>query len=885
MAVCVVQSSCVSVPEALPSTAVALEGSYVDPQQQEVRFGAWSFDRVPYRAWMDTRPGDVVWRGFGVNFNVDNKSEVEPVARALAEAGVSNARVEVGMGSFSYEDPSRFSNPDQLENLRLRLVALQRNGIRPLILLNANSGGPVPMRGESAELLEDAAAGDTSIVLADASVVRPWYTGLTRQAYQTAYPLITNITAGGRCALSAPLAKPLAKGRVELQTLGVAPFAEGEVLEDGTVDPRARESLRAWMAYVRTVSGIARDCLGTAGAADVGFDMEVWNEYTFGTEFLDGRYFSPRRKYKEKFVYARDGVSVSGHEVLLPMTVDFAADPANGLPGCRVISGFSNQRPWDNGAEMFPGQYAFSRHYYCGISTGDFKPPANQPIIDALGKERALDGAFVPTMRVSMPEYWLTGLKTEMMSRDIQPFPNSFDKHFRFSLNPKGQYAPMWQTEYNLYRGEWSKKLSDDTGVKVSDPRFQNLLEHVAAKSLIRALLMLTHKGNEVVQFYSARSPMHEFGMISEGFFKGGKTFAESGLQLHTCRRTKDFLAATGAIPIPRPLGVGRIVEHTPLLLQKGNGTPAHPDYHARDRLAILPFQAADARYVIALYIVTPDVAHAWQPAADTFDPARYDLPPQTFDITLTNLNGRRAKVRYYDPLADAHIAAAVIAAAPDSITVRLPLTDSPRLLEITERTPGVRILSASHDGDTLSFLLNTKAEVTITSGSFPSREGRHAETHICIGMPAYSVPLQDGEGIRIIARANGLEARYPLWDHDPALARPPLPKGETAQTASAPLRLPPLPPDPRPAEAEGFRHADTLESALPVLAISDTLEATATTHRGHPAWDVTLRLDPTAHPGEAHLHRRLLIIPLKQGFGVSEVTGISITPPITFTP
>ena len=877
VAACVMQLSCVSTSDPLPATARALEGAYIDPQQQEVRFGAWSFDRVPYRAWMDTRSGDVVWRGFGVNFNVNDKAEVEPVAHALALAGVSGARVEVGMGSFSYDDPTQFSDKNQLENLRRRLVALQLNGIRPLILLNANSGAPVPMKGETVQLSEDAAVGDMTIVLADTSKVRVGYTGLTRQAYQTAFPLITNIAENGRCALSAPLQKPLPKGNLQLQTLKYAPFADGEVLADGSIDPRARESLRAWEAYVRTICGIVRDCLGTAGAADVGFDLEVWNEYTFGSEFLDGRYYSPRRTFKEKFTYTRGGVSVSGSEVLLPMTVDFAGNPANGFPGVRVVSGFANQRPWDNGADVFPGQYGFSRHYYTGVSVGDFVPPAKQPIIDALGKEHPADGAFIPTMRVGMPEYWLTGLKTEMMSRDIQPFPNAFKKHFRFSLNPGGTTAPLWQTEYNVYRGEWSQKLTEATGVKRDDPRFQNLLEHIAAKSLIRALLMLTHKGNELIHFYSARSPMHEFGMISEQFFKGEKTFAESGLQLHTCKRTKAFLNAERTIPIPRPLSVGAIVEHTPLLLQKGNGTAAHPDYFARDRLAILPFQTDDARFVVALYIVTPDVIHAWQPDADIFDPARYQLPDQTFDITLTNINGTRAQVRYYDPVADATLTATTIATTPDTLTVRLPLTDSPRLLEITERTPGIRILTATLTDDRLAFTVNATADADITIGTFPTREGRFAKT-LAVAKDRENIfhvpPLQENEGLKITVRAKQLEARHPLWDHDPAFARPALPQGATTQTAFAPVRLPELPSTPRPTGIEGARRTDTLDNLFPTLAISDTFEATAVMLQGHPAWRVTLQLDPTAHPSTPDLHRLYLIVPLEQGFGVQEAKG-----------
>lgn len=858
-----------------PETAQPLAGNYVDPQQQEIRFGAWSFDRVPYRAWMETCPGDIVFRGFGVNFNVNAAAEIEPTAQVLAQAGVSGGRVEVGMGNFSYQDPTRFDNADRLENLRQRLAALKRNGIRPLILLNANSGAPAPIRTETAELLEDAEPGDTSILLLDASMIRAGYTGLTRQAYPTAFPLITNVTADGRCALSAPLAKPLAKGKITLHTLAVAPFAEGEVLADGTVDPRARESLRRWERYVLTVCAIARDALGTAGSPDAGFDLEVWNEYTFGSEYLDGRYYSPKRQFKEKFTYAHGGVTVSGHEVLLPMTVALVRDLANGLPGVRVVSGFSNQRPWDNGADVFPGQYGFSRHYYSGIPTSAFSPPTNQPVIDALGQERPL--AFMPELRMGMPEHWLTGIKTEMMSRDLQPFPNSFKKHFRYSLNPAGVHSPVWMTEFNVYRGEWSKLLEAETGVKTADPRFQELLESLAAKSLLRSLLMLTHKGVELIHFYSARSPMREFGLLSESFFTGDKTFESAGLQLHACRRLKDFLDADAAPRIPRQLGVGRIVEHAPLLLQRGDGTAAHPDYFARDRLAILPFQTSANRFAVALYVVTSDPAHAWAPDADPLDPTRYQLPPQMFDITLTNVSGRGARVRYHDPLTGQDIPAAVVSSAPDALTVRLPLTDSPRLLAITEAAASPQILDATLDGDRLTFRSLTSGTATVTVGAFPSREGGFTTTlpvtrgteHL-VRLP---LPLQLGEGIRVTVRAGALTAQYPVWDHDPALARPPLPvptAGEHPEGIGL-LRLPSLPSVPRPEAVPGFKTVPSIEDALPVLAALDTVGAEATTAEGHAAWRVTLQLDASAHPGERHLQRRYLIVPLAQGFGVKQ--------------
>ena len=48
-----------------------------------------------------------------------------------------------------------------------------------------------------------------------------------------------------------------------------------------------------------------------------------------------------------------------GVEVLEPIAVDIAMS----YPGVRVIDGFSNERPWDAGSTMWPGEHGFIRHF------------------------------------------------------------------------------------------------------------------------------------------------------------------------------------------------------------------------------------------------------------------------------------------------------------------------------------------------------------------------------------------------------------------------------------------------------------------------------------------------------------------------------------------
>ena len=190
------------------------------------------------------------------------------------------------------------------------------------------------------------------------------------------------------------------------------------------------------MIYVAAICRLTKDALGTDAAADAGFDLEVWNEYTFGSDFLeDKRYYDPPRQYKEPVRYARHGLTPHGAEIILPMTVDYAADPANRLPGVKVLSGFSNQRPWESGSEMWPGQAGFSRHYYTGLQPKPADPQrikkANQACLDAAGQRDR--EPFVPAVFASLPEHYHFAYQCEFMTRDVQPFPGPWKGHHRFS--------------------------------------------------------------------------------------------------------------------------------------------------------------------------------------------------------------------------------------------------------------------------------------------------------------------------------------------------------------------------------------------------------------------------------------------------------------------
>ena len=97
----------------------------------------------------------------GINFNVP-PADARATASLLAHSGFTRARIEVGWGSLDFDHPGRFSEADR-ESFVAKLIALRENGIRPLILLNANHGEPCPVRRDSIRLTAPAAAGSRLI--------------------------------------------------------------------------------------------------------------------------------------------------------------------------------------------------------------------------------------------------------------------------------------------------------------------------------------------------------------------------------------------------------------------------------------------------------------------------------------------------------------------------------------------------------------------------------------------------------------------------------------------------------------------------------------------------------------------------------------------------
>ncbi|MGI6496085.1 MAG: hypothetical protein ACOX5G_08360 [Kiritimatiellia bacterium] len=936
-------SRAASVPAAGATTA-RLAGPYEDPRQSEVNFGQRSYYLTPWRAYMDTWPASRWFEMPGVNFG----DGAETTARLLAEAGFRSARIEWGWGNMAWEG-GRFGNE---EGMKRTLRALRAAGLRPLILLNAHHGVPCATRWFPAKLAEDAPAGQRFIVLENLDGVRTGYTGLTNlNDYRAIYPILVSADpATGRCELSAPLPVDLEAGDITLSETKVRPLS-GSVNPDGTPNPDCAESIAHWMDYVATACRVAKEGLGTGeDPSDAGFDIEVWNEYTFGSCFLDiNNYYDPRIEFQEPLVYRNAaGLEARGAEALLPMVVDFVRDPANHCPGVVLINGFANQRPWDNLTERWPGLDAISRHYYSGatprvIDADHPDQPGNGPV-NALGeREGKPDGRdwhtvepgsfFIPSQSWALPEWWHYAIATEYITRDTLPFPSTrggpvpFTRHHRYGHNGDGRPGQVWRTEVNTFRADFHGKVMREAGCEGDDPRLVSMMHGLAARWLLRELLFCGHKGETTHNVFHAQGRDDAaFGVLPSTYFDalekaGGQLTDEVraavGPQVEAVGRVTRMFREGKPIDVARKLGVAALVEHDPRLFWKGDGTPGNPDRFHRDDFAILPFQLDERTFAIGYYVVTHDITKVWDDSADPLDPARYSMPPQTFDITFENLRGKGARVSAWDPITDAGVPVQVLERGSDELVVRVESTDYPRFLRVVENREGPMLSNVSFSRDTdgvpvVAFTGNVRGTVEVACGAFPARGGTGDNgasprtVKVKPGVPA-KVRLDGADvgtdAVKLEYEANDLEMTWPQWDHDlrgilqfaldglsptPAVdipaSRPPLRllPGLPAENRAASAVL----PDPLPSKAgraaisakivPGAADADAAQGLLPALAASDRHEIAVAEWNGFPAWRIRLDLDPAMHPGAKRLARESWIAPLADGllFFSAEAAG-----------
>lgn len=610
-------------------TASAVAGEYpvapyIDPAQLDCPWPQSSHYKQPWRGYSETRSGWDFLNGLGINLHLPEEND-ELAIRLLAETGFRTFRIEVGWGESNWNETGL--NDERKYRRRFELCA--KHGIRPTILINAHQGRPCPAQFSKRRLLADAARGATRVQLDKVLDLVVERSGLSELSEDwAAEALITAIDyTTGEVTLSKPLPKALPAGELSVATLKYAPL-----YPVGT--PEFEETSLAWAAHAVNVCRIARDC----GVKD--FDVEIWNELTFGTRFLSiNEYFDPAMPKVGK---QPDPLHPGGRCWELARRIATAVKAE--FPGARCIWGFSNTTFFHCPIEKLPpGMDGQSYHPY---GTGSRQINA----LSARADQPPLEG-FVPEYQMRMPEGWAsTFIQAECLMRHLNPID-------RLTSRPSGT------TRFYHYISEHGV-LPSDCGVKNEAEAWQ-----LKATCATRSFLFWLNKGADALHYFTAfQDKASDFGLLPVNLraLSSDAKFAEVATPpMHALKNLVRTFGGSSPIEHTTPLQI----EVTALGEQSSvfGGDATHPPLAHREVFAALPFQIDDRRHVVAFYVMTRD--------------ATKPFVPQLFRLRITGTEGRT--VSCYDPHEDRTINVESRSAG-EALEVTVFAGARPRLLTIT---------------------------------------------------------------------------------------------------------------------------------------------------------------------------------------------------------
>lgn len=643
--------------------AQGLTTPYTDPQYQtKVPFGQHSHYLQPWRSTLETVPASRFLNALGIVLNVQDGQNPDLMVQMLARHGIRQTRLEIGWGSLDYETEKLTLS----DKMKATLQACQRHGIRPLILLNGNSGVPCPCKLFDRQLTAAAQKGDRRVTLDKTDDLVVGRSGLSQLTdYWAAEALIIQID-GKTVTLSKPLPKDIAAGsRVPMATLKYRPFSVPGSADD-------TETLNGWKRYTETVADAVTQALGTQTAADKGFDMEVWNEMSFGSHFITiNSYYDPAP-------YKYDGDQAWGD--IVKATASVAEAKPDKFAGVQLCDGFSNTLPWQASSTEPARVHALSHHPYAGRK----RYPQDDKGDNLIDARLMPDSAkFVPTYSEVFPEYFATALQTEYALRDSSPLTTDIYgvQHGRYArvVNGKVVPCPVWITEVGYG--------PDEDGVK-DIPTALTL----KGKTTARYFCFYVNKGVERMTLYDTSSGDLGLGLVQDNFLQYAKT--HSVYPQNDAPYTSPALRMTGRLAAAMSLGLDKHLSATrPLQVLgitdthshvqfRGDGTPAHPDLYDRDVLAVLPYQVNARRFVIPYYVMTRDV--------------KATLAPEAFTVTVGGLHGTGAAFSAYDPIHNSPVPIRIVSRGPDRVTLTLMAADYPYLLMVQEK--GRESANSRHD-------------------------------------------------------------------------------------------------------------------------------------------------------------------------------------------
>lgn len=759
-----------------PLSGPYTSSSYIDPLLKN----QLSFYAQPWRGYLQTRPASSFLSGIGINLNLPNQiygSANQSIAdqdyQLMEDSGITEGRVDLGWGAFGFDDQL---TPAYLSIYTAELKEMKAHNMKPLILLDANDGGPSPYLNLATTtvfanspkpkvnadltLVNTADIGATSLVISDPNhLIDPvnYGTNTVGLSYVNRLPMagiiFTSISPNtpkpGQVTVSLSKALPVqlcagydfmvtsANSCSSYHPTFVTPitflkYAPNYPVTDPHFTDPTIGTRAGWNRYIQGVASL----MNSIGISD--YSVEIWNELGFGAAYTDIKNYydknqpvyqaaaalsyddyNPGNATLDVINPSRFNCSLNNHKgytldgpdwvTANDTTTYFKSKPYGAT--VKVIWGYSNTSILHTPAGCLPlGTDTKSYHPYgtgpdplgqeCNLfntavqgfykgSYGQGYAPVFPGYADASDPNSAwCKAGGTGTAPVTTGDQALiynapegvnasSSMTVDNLMKIVDPSPPAGMTDLSLMVN--GKRVSSMQSEDGADYAYAATKL----GLNLSDAQ----LSDIQRKATLRMYTFWIGKGMDSIDIYAAYSSAgsNHFGiMTTPPLGSNGKVdiskFTYDGLNSPTLQAmahmTSRFRSGVQTMTQSetRQLSVDSQVysygDNQPNIF---DGDATHPALAMREALTILPFQVNSHRFVVPIYVMTKNVLNP--------------LGNMGFTFTLRGLQnaGHNLSVSYYDPVQDKQVTLDAISQDDTSVTVSLPASDYPRLLEIQE--------------------------------------------------------------------------------------------------------------------------------------------------------------------------------------------------------
>jgi hypothetical protein len=215
-------------------------------------------------------------------------------------------------------------------------------------------------------------------------------------------------------------------------------------------------------------------------------------------------------------------------------------------------------------------------------------------------------------------------------------------------------------------------------------------VRHFESKAILRYLSAWVGKGTSAIDFY-ALANAGGLNLADQSFFATAKSthsypgLAAGGETMVDVQRFLSSMSGAQSLSQTSPVTLTSVSNYDNAYQFAGNGTANYPPLYNRNMVGFFPFQVTAHKWVIPTYVMTLNLATLYNPSAPATDVTRQDMPGETFSLTINGVNGSTATATAVDPLSGNSVPVTITARTSSSVTVQIPLTDSPRMLTLQD--------------------------------------------------------------------------------------------------------------------------------------------------------------------------------------------------------